>query len=138
VASLEWLAGGPGYDPDEWRNRRHPAGRFGGVEGGAHFEKSRGETFAFAPGSFRRFARDYACAETDRRFFVRGLWFVTRPVAMDGLDVKVRTKRASDEPPVFFFFFLPSRFSSLSRAADVSGTRERRVLRDPAACARPS
>jgi hypothetical protein len=101
-ASLEWLAGGPGYDPDEWRNRRHPTGRF---EGGAHFEKSRGETFAFAPGSFRRFKRDYACAETDRRFFVRGLWFVTRPVAMDGLDVKVRTKRASDEPPVFFFFF---------------------------------
>ena len=119
-ASLEWLAGGPGYDPDEWRNRRHPTGRF---EGGAHFEKSRGETFAFAPGSFRRFKRDYACAETDRRFFVRGLWFVTRPVAMDGLDVKVRTKRASDEPPGFFFFPPLPVFVPLSRGGRIWDAR---------------
>src|SRR5262249_2114226 len=66
---LAWLAGdGAGYDPQAYRTRHFPSGHFD--RAAAH--EQDGESFVFAPGSFRRIRRD---AATGR--FLHRLYFIT-------------------------------------------------------------
>lgn len=104
--TLGWLAGSD-YDPEDWRNTRHPTGHF--VRGyhpvrlatrvavpgkdAAAARESGGKdfyaesAFALTPQSFRRFRKSDA---NEGGFFLRGLWFITRARTMTGMDAKVR------------------------------------------------
>ena len=105
--TLGWLAGS-NYDPEDWRNKRHPTGHFArgfhpvrlatrvGVTGedAAAAAKERfgedGSAFALTRQSFRRFRGSDA---DGGGFFLRGLWFITRARTMTGMDAKVRATR---------------------------------------------
>ena len=103
--TLGWLAGS-NYDPEDWRNKRHPTGHFArgfhpvrlatrlgvtGEDAAAAAKESSGEdasAFALARNSFWRFRRG---SDADGGgFFLRGLWFITRARTMTGMDAKVR------------------------------------------------
>lgn len=102
--TLGWLAGSD-YDPEDWRNTRHPTGHFvrgyhpvrlatrvavPGKDAAAAREsggKDAESAFALTPQSFRRFRKSDA---NEGGFFLRGLWFITRARTMTGMDAKVR------------------------------------------------
>jgi hypothetical protein len=75
---LAWLTGERDrYDPAEYRTRAFPAGHFDRPAG----HRQDGETFALAPGSFRRFTRDPAAG-----LFLDRLYLVTRDGPVWGLS----------------------------------------------------
>jgi hypothetical protein len=109
--TLAWLAGDEAtYDPREWANRRHPSGHFrrgyhpmklarwvrgGGskIEADANGAKGGkgGKVLVLTRDSFRGFRRTGARdAEGRGGFYLDGVWLVTRPRTMCGLDAKVR------------------------------------------------
>ena len=108
--TLAWLAGDEArYDPREWANRRHPSGHFrrgyhpmrlarwvkpphetrGSVEADAKGGKV-GKVLVLTRDSFRGFRRTHRDAQGRGGFYLDGVWLVTRPRTMCGLDAKVR------------------------------------------------
>ena len=124
--TLAWLAGDEAaYDPREWANRRHPSGHFRRgyhpmklarwVRGGGGDESPGGSKYGKAVvltrDSFRGFRRTHRTAEGRGGFYLDGVWMVTRPRTMCGLDAKV-----SGSSLLFarLFGFPPRRFYSFA------------------------
>ena len=107
--TLGWLAGDErSYDAGEWRNRRHPSG---------HFNRGYHPMKATSWVSAEKFPETSGCDQKGRRavvltrdsfrgfrrhggFYLDGVWLVTRPRTMCGLDAKVSRERDC------FFWFL--------------------------------
>ena len=101
--TLAWLAGDEAsYDPREWANRRHPSGHFRrgyhpmklarwvrGGGGGDGAGTKDGKVVVLTRDSFRGFRRTRRDAEGRGGFYLDGVWLVTRPRTMCGLDAKV-------------------------------------------------
>ena len=129
--TLGWLAGDErSYDAGEWRNRRHPSGHFnrgyhpmkttswvaGGFPETSGCDQKGRRAVVLTRDSFRGFRRHGG-------FYLDGVWLVTRPRTMCGLDAKV-----SRERDCFFWFLVLflvfPRHSSLGVIlVNVSGSR---------------
>ena len=124
--TLAWLAGDEAaYDPREWANRRHPSGHFRRgyhpmklarwVRGGGGDESPGGSKYGKAVvltrDSFRGFRRTHRTAEGRGGFYLDGVWMVTRPRTMCGLDAKVS---GSSLLLARLFGFPPRRFYSFA------------------------
>ena len=120
-ALLNWLTGGR-YDPEEWRNKRHPSGHF--VRGFHRMSGRRGGAMCIAGDdsavdeaderlnhasrdviltrdSFRRFRRD-----SKSGFLLGGCWLATRPKPLVGVEAKVRDAPGSHSPLLISLFTL--------------------------------
>jgi hypothetical protein len=121
-----WLAGDEGsYDAGEWRNRRHPSGHFnrgyhpmkttswvaGGFPETSGCDQKGRRAVVLTRDSFRGFRRHGG-------FYLDGVWLVTRPRTMCGLDAKV-----SRERDCFLFLAFPRHSSLGVILVNVSGSR---------------
>ena len=142
--TLGWLAGDErSYDAGEWRNRRHPSG---------HFNRGYHPMKATSWVSAEKFPETSGCDQKGRRavvltrdsfrgfrrhggFYLDGVWLVTRPRTMCGLDAKVSRER--DCFFGFWFGFLVLAFSS-SPSSSSSAHRSAHAKHDGSSVTSPA